>query len=360
MSGFNSKHFIFVILGLCVVSMKSYPSRFTQLSGRDTWIAAIVASILIMLYALYIYTICEKNNNYSFYDIYCKALGKPLGIFFLFIYILTILLVLIESATIESNAIHNHMLLETPTWFFLLFMVIPGIYVVSKGRGPILIVCVVALFIISMLGINLSILSQKYKHINYLLPRLENGINKNFILCTLKILGCYSFITIALMFINEIENKTKLKKHMLWGLFFTVQMEVVGIIGALTTFTIERVNQSAYVKLTQTQLIRYFGILESGELYVLFQFVGGWFSKYILTMYALIQLLQVIKKHNNRTSLIIISIIVSIPSFFISPSTLLIGYLLNYYLYICLVNFIVIPFIIFTIFHIRNNYARTN
>lgn len=359
MNGFNSKHMILIILGVAVVSMKSYPSRFTQLGGRDTWICATAASIILMLYAFYMIKIFQKNNVYSFYDIYCKALGKPLGIIFLFIYILTLILVLIESAAIESNAIHNHMLLETPTWFFLLFMVPPGVYVVSKGRGPILIVAIIAIFIIALLGMNLAVLSQKYKHYTYLKPILEHGIDRNFILCTLKILGCYSFFTIALMFVNELEDKKNLMKSVLWGTFFLVQMEVVAIIGALTTFNIERVNQSMYVKLTQTQLIRYFGILESGELYVLFQFVGGWFSKYILTMYALLQLLQAIKKHNNKIPLYVISIVVFIVCFFISPSTLLIANLLNYYLFICLINLMVIPMIIFTIFHIRNNFVKS-
>lgn len=358
MKGFNSKHFIFVILGLCVVTMKSYPSTFTRLGGRDTWIAAIIASFLIMLFALYIFTICEKNGTYNIYEIYCKALGKKLGMFFIIIYMISLVLVLIESSVIESNAIHNHMLLETPTWFFIVFFIFPAIYVVSKGRTSIIMVSIVALFIITLLGINLAILSQKYKHIRYITPVLEHGIDKNLLLCAFKILGAFSFITIALAYVDEIENKIKLKKHMLWGLLFTVQMEVVSFIGALTTFNIERVNQSMFVKLTQTQLIRYFGVLESGELYVLFQFVGGWFSKYILTLYALIKLLKMIKKHNEKISLWFISILVFLPSFFISRNESLMVVFANYFLFTCLFSFIAIPFVLFTIFHIRNKNSK--
>lgn len=358
MNGFNSKHFIFVILGLVVVSMKSYPSAFTRLAGRDTWVAAIVASFLIMLFSFYIFTICEKNGTYNIYEIYCKAIGKKLGMFFFIIYMASLILVLIESSVIESSAIHNHMLLETPTWFFIIFFIIPAIYVVSKGRTSIFLVCVVALFIITLLGINLSVLSQKYKHIKYLTPVLEHGIDKNLILCAFKLLAGYSFMTITLTYVDEIENKIKLKKHMLWGLFFTVQMEVVSFIGALTTFNYERVNQSMFVKLTQTQLIRYFGVLESGELYVLFQFVGGWFSKYILTLYALIKLLKMIKKHNDKISLWFISILVFIPSFFISSNESLTVVFVNYFLLTCLINFIAIPLVVFTIFHIRNKNSK--
>jgi hypothetical protein len=69
-------------------------------------------------------------------------------------------------------------------------------------------------------------------------------------------------------------------------------MEIISMTGVITTFGPDRAMNIWYPKLIQTQLVSYFGFLESGEFFVMLQIVGGWFIKYILTFYGLIALLK--------------------------------------------------------------------
>ena len=68
-------------------------------------------------------------------EIYHKALGKTVGDIFLILFIITLIIGLIESSSVEANALHVNMLSDTPPWFFLLFILIPAIYITKKVLG---------------------------------------------------------------------------------------------------------------------------------------------------------------------------------------------------------------------------------
>ena len=204
MDKLNTKHLIFIIWGTSIVAMKTYPNVFIVNGGRDSWISVIIASIIILFYFIYLLFICKKTNCYDMVKIYRKALGKTVGDVFLILFIITLILTLIESASVESNALHLNILSETPTWFFLLFILIPAIYVVKRGTRAITITTIVGISVIMFAGINLAILSAKYKHYSYLLPIMANGISKSFVLSVIKALGCYGSIAISLPFLTRI------------------------------------------------------------------------------------------------------------------------------------------------------------
>lgn len=46
MNTLSSKHLFFVILGVALVSLETYPSIYVNLGGRDSWIAMIAASFI--------------------------------------------------------------------------------------------------------------------------------------------------------------------------------------------------------------------------------------------------------------------------------------------------------------------------
>ena len=79
-------------------------------------------------------------------EIYHKALGKTMGrYFFNSIYYNFNCYTLIESSSVEANALHVNMLSETPPWFFLLFILIPAIYITKKGTRAITIVTIIGI-----------------------------------------------------------------------------------------------------------------------------------------------------------------------------------------------------------------------
>ncbi|MBU3159929.1 endospore germination permease [Clostridium frigoris] len=353
MDKLNTKHLMFIIWGTSIVAMKTYPNVFIVNGGRDSWISVIIASIIIFFYFLFILSVCKKTKCYNMDEIYHKALGKTMGTIFLILFIITLILSLIESSSVEANALHVNMLSDTPTWFFLLFIVIPAIYITKKGTRAILIVTIIAISLIMVAGVNLAILTSKYKKLKYLLPIMANGITTSFILSIIKALGCYGSIAACIPFLSRVTNKSKIIKHCVIAILIVIQMEIFASIGLLSTFDVTRALTINYPKLIQTQLVSYFDFLEVGEFFVMLQMVGGWFIKYVLILNAILILLKNLSFFNKYT-IYIITLFVFIISYFISAKVLLLYKFLNLYVYFSVISFILIPTIIFSLFLLNN------
>lgn len=357
MDKFNGSHLFFILCGITIVSMKTYPTIYTCIGGKDSWISVFCSGLLILAFAYIIITISKKNNNFNIYDIYCTALGRTLGSIFLCLFALTLILTLIECSSVEANSMHVNMMAQTPPWFFIAFFIFPALYTVTRGKNSTIIVAIIGIVLIICSGITLAILTQHYKHFEYILPIMDNGITFDFIGCIIKTLAYFANFSIILPMLTEFSNKSSIRKYTCWTLIFIIQMEVFATVGAITTFGISRLNTIYFPKLIQTQLIDYFGFLESGELYVLLQMVGGWYIKYILTFLSLSILLEKLKI-KNKLNVFIITILVAIASYFCSLNTFVLFNLLNIYLYIILFNYVVIPILVFIIYNIRNHPQR--
>jgi spore germination protein (amino acid permease) len=352
MDKLTSKHLMFIIWGTTIVSIKTNLNIFVKDAGRDTWIAVIVSSLLIFLYLMYTINACVKGNDFNLVNIYNRALGKRFSKIFLLLLILNLFFTLVESASVEASAMHINVFLETPPWYLILFFVIPAIYTVRSGVVPVITVTIIGVILAMIAGINLVMLTAKYKEYKYLLPILAEGITPGFIAAVLKSLGLYGSLLIMYPYFGYIQETKKIKFHAALGLLFVMQMHIVAMTGAISSFGPVRTQLLAYPKLTQTQQISLFGFLESGEFFVMFQIIGGWFVKYVLTFHAIMKLLEDMDIKNN---LIIygISAVVLLSSYFVSSNLFRLSSMLNYYSYLSLVNFIIIPFCVFTIFKFK-------
>jgi spore germination protein (amino acid permease) len=340
-------------MGTSIVSLKTYPTVYMRTGGKDSWIALIIASILMLLYLFYIIRVCQKYKTFSFYKIYCGALGKTLGTFFMYLYVFMLLITLVESAATESNSMHTNMLLDTPQWFFIVFFVLPGIYTVKKGKVAVVTVTCIGIILIMIAGINLAMLTAPYKKFEYLLPVFKNGITKGFLLSILQILGLYGNAAIILPFLAETKDTKKIVRDTLIGLLIVIQMQIVSITGIIMTFDINRANLISYPKLIQTQRVSLFDFLDAGELFVMLQIVGGWFIKYIITFLSLIIVLKNIK-FNSKHIHFTISFFIFIFAFLFSKNLFRLFNFLHYYTYISLIGFVVIPLAIFIVYDLRN------
>jgi spore germination protein (amino acid permease) len=360
MDKFSSKHFLVIIFTTCIVSLKTYPSIYLRNGGRDSWIAIIIASVLIILFFMSLINICKKNNAYSLKKIYTTALGDRVGRFFIGLLIISLFLTLVECASVEANAMHTNLLMNTPIWYLLLFFIIPCVYVVRQDIAAIVILVVIVIPIIIISGMTLALLTSKYKKYQYIFPIFENGVNMNFFICILKMLGLYGCVTISLPYLSRIKNTSKIGKHTFIALIIVIQMQIISVSGLIMTFTPERLLDLIYPKLLQTQLVSYMQFIEYGELYVLFQVLGGWLLKYIVTFYALLILLK--ELNLERKTLIyatyIISIMVFVFASIAANNTFFLFKLLNYYSYFCFVNFVALPFFIFTRYSIISKKAN--
>lgn len=357
MDKFNSTHIIFLILGTAVVSLKTYPTVFMKTGGKDSWVAIIISSILIIFYFLYIIKVCRRTNTYNFYAIYTGALGKILGKLFIYLYIFMLFLTLVESAAVEANSMHTNMLLNTPQWFFLIFFVLPAIYTLKKGKVAVISVTCIGIVLIMLAGINLAMLTARYKKVEYLLPVFKNGITTGFLLSIIQTLGLYGSVAIVLPYLSEIKDRKKIFRDSFIGLLILIQMEIISTTGVIMTFDINRANLISYPKLIQTQRVSLLDFLDAGELFVMLQIVGGWFIKYIVTFLSLLIILKQIN-YKNRYLHYIISTFVFLFAFAASKNLFNLFELLNYYTYISFIGFIIMPLLIFLIYDLKNRFHK--
>lgn len=353
MDKLSTKHFMFFIFGTSIVTLKTYPSLLIQSGGRETWVIFILASILLFFYYISIINTCKKLNIYDITEIYRKALGKYLGVFLISFFYFNIFLSVVESSALEANSMHTNMFIETPIWYLQLLFIIPAIYTLTKNLNAIKICSLIGLIFIFLAGINLAILSAKYKQYKLLFPIFPDGVNTSHITTLIKVLGGYGSMAISLPYLKFVNDKTHLKKHSIIAVIIVIQMEIVSIMGVISSFGDARASTIFYPKLIQTQLINYFGFLESGEFFVMLQMVGGWFVKYIISFYILLLFLKDIFIDYKHSILFIVSGIVFALSFLVAKNNLALFKTLNYYLYISFFNYILIPLIIVAIVRLR-------
>ncbi|WP_242874712.1 MULTISPECIES: GerAB/ArcD/ProY family transporter [Clostridium] len=353
----NKNYLVFIALGVSIVSMKSYPTLLTQYGERDTWLALIFSSILLLIFLLFIAKAFSVKDNLELKTIYYKSFGKYLGAFFIWVFELTLILTLIECSACESSMMHVNMLDKTPIWYFLLFFIIPASYIILQGENAMLIVTLIGIFFIMISGINLSTLLFKYRKIEYMLPIMKNGVTRNFLTCVFKGFAMYSGFGILLPFIYKVKSSDKLWKPIIIAWAIAAQMQVFATSGLNMIFVANRLNAMYYPRLLQTQLVNYFDFIESGELYVIFQVIGGWLIKYILTFYAFLIILKQLNI-KRKYAFYVISVLAGIVSFFINKNVLNLFNFFNYYTYISCVNFMIIPLIASIIFIIKNRKSR--
>ncbi len=244
---------------------------------------------------------------------------------------------------------------------FILFLIGSAIFVVNKHIVAISIISIIGIILIMLAGINLGILTIGYKDINMLTPILKDGITWDFILAIIESLGLYGFISISLPYLSRIQDeRNKIIRDSIIALIILIQMEIVSTAGILMTFTPKRAVSMNYPKLLQTQMVSYFQFLDFGELYVMLQIVGGWLLKYILTFYAMLIILRDygIEKKTEKVLIIAISILAYIGSICASKNSFKLFELLNIFQYISLVNYIVLPLIVFSILAVKNSKAK--
>lgn len=356
MNKITSRQFIFIIIAFTVVSLKTYPTIYIYNGGRDSWIAMIISSAIILMYFIFALKVFQKTNCYDLYYMYCNALGKILGNILYTFFILSLFLTLVECAGVESSAMHTNLLLESPIWYLLIFLVFPAIYCVKKGTRSIVSLTIIGMILMTLAGINLVILTSTYKHYKNLLPIFENGITSGFLISIVKILGLYGHITICFLYMEYIEKKDKLLKYSLIGFLFVIQMQIVSVIGILATFQLERALRFPYPKLLQTQLVSYWRFIESGEFFVMLQTVGGWYVKYILVLHLVIKCLTNINL-KNKYLIYIISVLTFLITYYVAENLLVFLKFLNIYSYISFANFLMVPFMVIAIFYFKNKNA---
>lgn len=345
----NSKHLMFIIAGLGIVSVKTYPTIFTRLAGRDTWLAVLAAMLVILMYISYMIWICQRKNCYSMVRIYRTALGKLWGNGMIILFLLSVLLHLVECASVEPSAMHENFLFKIPTVAFIAVLMIVGTYIATQGYQSVITTTLIHIAGIATSGMGLFVLVSTYKNYDYLFPIMADGISTEFLLAVIKLMGAFGSITIILPFLSQVYDKENIFKYTIIGILFVAQNQVVTMIGTIATFSLPWLNAMFFPKLLQTQLVSQFDFMEAGELFVMYQLVGGWLIKYILCFFVVMTLLRLIGRTKSYYAWVISAIIFLVAQYLANNLFMLFD-VLDYFVYISFINLVIMPGIIFTVF----------
>ena len=174
MNKMSTKHLIFFIIAVSIIALRSYSSIFINYGGRDSGLISIIACIFIGIYFTILMSICEKTNCYNFLDMIKRSFSKPIASIIILIFSIGLFLASIEASSVEASSIHTNFFLSTPTWYCLLFFIIPGAYVLNKNFSSLVITVIISVSLVLIGDIILFALLAKYLDFDYLLPILKD------------------------------------------------------------------------------------------------------------------------------------------------------------------------------------------
>lgn len=352
MNKLSTKHFIFFILGVSLIALRSYSSIFIRLGGRDTALIATFASIAFILFVMYLLKICAKTNTYNLTDIFYASSNKFIGNIFLFIFIFGLFLISVESSSVEASSIHTNFFLATPTWYCLLFFIVPAAFVLTKKLNTILIIVIVTVTLTLLGDVLLLVLISGYLNFNFVLPILKDGITANVLSSFILILGSLSSVAIVLPYLKYVNKKDGLIKDSTLATILASLLIISSILSYITFFGPERAGNIFYPEFVQSQRIQIANFFEFGELFYIFRSVCMWFVKYILSSYAIIILLND-KFKNIKVFVIIYSVIIFLSSWYLTKNQFILFDVLKYLQPILLISLGIIPLISFTLYYLR-------
>ncbi len=352
MNTLSSKHLIFLLSCIGISSLNTYSSVYIRLGGRDSWIAMIAASIIFLFIVIFILHIMKKKNCYSIKEIFQRVYGNTFGNILIFLLAIMFLITAIESVSVEAVTLKSNIFDETPIWYLIAFFIIPALYPLLKGYVSIFLASILTVIFVYASEIITGGLSLQYKHFDYLLPVLSKGITRELLLCTLQLLGLYGALFMVLPYISHIISIKTLKRDFIIGTSIAIAVSLFSCVSMLATFGPYRAGNIFFPKLLETQRISFGGFIEFGELFAILQVVSGWFIKYILAMYAIILLYQNLFER-NKILYYLMSIIIFIGAYLSSQNNIIFFKLLNYYSYISIGGYIILPLTTFILFSLQ-------
>ena len=352
MNKISSKHYIFLILIVSAISLRSYSSIFIDLGDRDTWVAAIIAGIIYIAFSFFIFYVCKKTDTFDFKEIFELTYPKTLSNIFIFLFSLHLFITSVETAAIQADSIHTNIFLETPVWYSLLLFIIPTAYLITRRLDTIMIVVIISCAFIYISVFIVEIFTFKYIKPQLLLPIMGYGVSKKFIYAVLLILGSFASTAITFPFLKYMDKKNKFLKYTTLTNIFVVFIVVISIAAAIGTFGPLRACNIYYPEFIRVQRIQIDGFIEFGDLFFIAKTVCIWTLKYTLAVIAIRHIYS-----NIFTNKILFSIIYSILVFVLALPLARHHYLLfdllKLYKLISLIVFCLLPFVTFLIYYIK-------
>ena len=210
----------------------------TSVSGRDTWIAFLICGALILLNVLIVLKLIRRFPNQSLIQYMPIILGKWIGKIMGLIIILLGLFTIGVTFKIIGYIFNTYILMNTPPEALVFMLLLISIYTVSLDLRVLGRVTTI-LFLVSMFFSYFYFPPMTdYANVLRLFPVLETGW---FVLLKgiLAMLFSFTGAELILTFAPYVQDKEKIRFHMLWSIGFVVFLFFVAIVSQQLVYPLE-------------------------------------------------------------------------------------------------------------------------
>ncbi|MCR6513697.1 endospore germination permease [Clostridium sp. LY3-2] len=352
MNKITTKHLMIIIFAISTISIRTYSSLFINLGGRDTWIAVLLAGVIISLCLFFVLYVSKKTDSFNFKEVLDKTYPKFLSKLLCFLFAIGLFITCIETAAVETSSIHTNIFLETPYWYCLIFFIVPAGYAITKSFRSILSITVLIVIAVFINNILLAIFLYEYVKIDYIMPILGQTVLSDFLITLLFSLGGLSCIFIFLPYLKLLKNDRKILKYSIVTSVLIILISSSSVLSVISTFGPNRASNIFYPEFIQSQRVQLYGFIEFGNLMFLFRTVCNWFIKYLLCATAIIYLYKD-KINSKKTFSILFSISVFAISYLVGSKQYRLFYILDFYQLISLVTLLVVPLLTYSIYYFK-------
>lgn len=127
-----------LIIGSRIMLTYTYlPTMIYPPANQDGWIASILAAVLLVIMALPMLYVIKQYKGNTNIDTVKELFGKPLGITASLIFVVLTLFCYVSCIILDITFLKSAIFPETPTWGFVIYIVIPIAYTAYRGVGTI-------------------------------------------------------------------------------------------------------------------------------------------------------------------------------------------------------------------------------
>ncbi len=297
------------------VGMLSLVYQVHKKAQQDSWISLLIAGVVVQLFMFILLALGKRFPNMKLFDYSIFIFGKYMGqlinaaytVYFFFVALLTILL--------SISVIRQWILPITPAWLLFLIMIFTGYYL---GKENIKIISrfytiVTVFFIILIVFISSSF---GHYHMKFLFPigeanfmELVQGAHSSIV----SMLG-FEIILVIYPFIKG--DHKKIRKVSLFALITCTSLYLLVVISCLMYFSTEEIDiipePILYMLKAQS-----FDIIERIDLLFLSLWLIPMSTSYISYLYLASKgVSHLIRKDNHSKSILVISLIIFICTYF--------------------------------------------
>lgn len=320
MKGTGSISILHVIfLSMTFIGLKNHvtilPSLLTN-SGRDSWIAVILATLLVIPWLLLLVHIQKKLNGTPMREWLLQnnsIAGK------VFIYVTVFYLLLVAAFTMRETLqwVSTTFLTVTPILILFFIYTLLCIFLATSNLQSIVMVNVIVLFGVLVLGFFVAFVNIQVKDHSLLLPLFENGYTP-----VLKsiVYPASGFVELLMLLFIQHYFKEQLRfSHLLIMLLLLSWLTLGPLVGAIAEFGPIEAAKQRYPAYEEWRLATIGRFIEHLDFFSIYQWLTGAFVRIGFIIFIVIDLLGFTGKRKQVWTYVVPAFIfITLPLFLLS------------------------------------------